>query len=178
MATSVTVTVNDLIKYYGLTEKDCNCEITKVHFEDISRTLVKDWRSLPSRVGMSDISKSDIERDFKTEKERRHAFFSQWKEMGGCEVTYKKLICALLDINNREYAEGVCKLLQKSLHPQQEKLKESVPEDTDVSGILYQIAIFETRPSNVPINPTPPVRGGLGGDLTNQIFNCPRVGTN
>ncbi len=120
MATSLSITVNDLMKYYGLTEKDCNCEITKVHFEDMSRTLVKDWGSLPSRVGMPSISKSDIDRDFKTEKERRLAFFSQWKEISGCEVTYRRLISALLDINSRDDAEGVCKLLQ-------EKPKEPCP---------------------------------------------------
>ena len=123
---------------YGLKERDCNREIEKSHFEDIARTLGKDWRSLPPRLGMLSITKSDIDHDFKTEKEKRYAFFTQWKEMDGSEATYKKLIGALLDFNSREDAEGVCKWLQKSVDLTQEKqkkpLEDSIVKPSDLPG--------------------------------------------
>ncbi len=139
MAAPLTVSVSDLMKYYGLTEKECNCGIKDAHLEDISRTLGKDWRSLPSQFGMPNISKNDIDRDFKTEKEKRYALFCQWKEMEGSAATYKKLMMALLAIDCREDAEGVCKLLKKSFNPSLDRtprIESQLPEASKPGSYL------------------------------------------
>jgi len=69
---------------------------------------------------MPSISESDIDRDHKTEKEKRAALLGKWKKKKGSAATYKRLIQALLDIECREEAEGVCELLQKSSGSQQQ----------------------------------------------------------
>ncbi len=92
MSSRVTLKVSDLMNYYGLTEEDCDREIEKAHSEDMSRALAKDWRLLPSRFDLPEILESDIERDFKTEKERRNEFFRRWKEIDGSSATYRRLM--------------------------------------------------------------------------------------
>ena len=144
MATSVDA--DDLMKIHGLTDDDCNCEIKKVHLQEISCALCERWRELPACFKMPKITSKDIERDFKSEKERRRAFLFQWRDRDGSAATYKRLISALLDINCRDDAEGVCKLLKTSSDSQekyspaqQEKSKNSAPELSDASGKLGRV---------------------------------------
>ena len=130
MAASISVSdVSDLMKYYGLTNKDCNSEVKEAHLEDLSRIVGKEWRSLPSHLGirMPSITKNDIDRNFKTEKEKRYALFCQWKEMNGSAATYERLIMALLAINCRADAESVCKMLKPS------SLSQEIPRSEDFS---------------------------------------------
>ena len=128
MAKHTSVNVDDLMKYYGLSESVCTSEIQEVHLQEISCTLCERWRDLPTCFKMPKITSKDIDRDFKGEKERRKAFFSQWIEKDGSSATYKRLIAALLEVNCRDDAEGVCKLLKTSLDSRQEKSEES-PEE-------------------------------------------------
>ena len=136
MAARMPVSVSDLMKYYGLTEKDCNWAVKEAHLEDLSHTIGKEWRSLPSNLGMPSITRNDIDRDFKTEKEKRYALFCQWKEMDGSAATYKRLIMALLAINCREDAESVCKFLLKhsSLLQEVSKSEDLSPETSADPG--------------------------------------------
>ena len=46
------------------------------------------------------------------EREKRCSFLKKWKKMKGLKATYKSLIHALLEVECREEAEGVCKLLK------------------------------------------------------------------
>lgn len=114
----MTVTASDLVKLYGLTATARSSRSISTTFPSpFART---GW---PSRLGLPIILRSDIERNFnfKTEQEKRVAFFSQWKGMKGSEATYRNLISALLGINKMEDAEGVCGLLLKSLQPVQKQ---------------------------------------------------------
>ena len=98
--------VKDLLSLCELTESDCEREVEEEDLAGLSLTLGQTWRALPSRLG---VPSSD--RVFQTEQEEKRAFLSQWKEVKGCEATYKALISALLEIHCREEAEGVCRVL-------------------------------------------------------------------
>ncbi len=100
------------MKTYQLSEKDCNRLISDQDLDQISSSCCKEFRKLSSHLGMKEIDVNDIERDGKSESEKRDAFFKKWKEMKGCNATYRVLIAALMNINCREDAESVCKVLK------------------------------------------------------------------
>ena len=113
--------MEDLLKNFGLTEGTCEREVEEVHLADLSRILGRGWRALPSRLGV-----------FQTEQEEKHAFLSQWKDVKGCEATYKALVSALLDIHCSEEAKGVCRMLTASGLPRAKQRK--VTHAKDVAG--------------------------------------------
>lgn len=104
--------VKDLIKHYHLREEKCRQQISDVDTDEISRSLCRKWRSLPSHLGMNTIDADDIDRGPGNEEEKRRNFLLKWKHLKGSGATYEKLITALLEINCRADAEGVCKLIQ------------------------------------------------------------------
>ena len=106
-----------LLAHYDLTEDDCSAEISTKCLEKISHSLCGEWRNLPSGLDMEDIVKQDIDRNprFSEEKQKRQAFFEEWNKQKGSAATYRKLISALLDIDCRKDAEGVCEILKNSI---------------------------------------------------------------
>ena len=98
-----------LLQHYQLTEEVCRVGVSDKHIGEIS---CEDWRKLPPCFELETVVVSDLERDFKTEEDRRIGFFRKWKARKGFDATYIVLITALLEINCRKDAEGVCKLLQ------------------------------------------------------------------
>ena len=166
MAKLTSVNADDLMKYYGLSESDCTSQIKEVHLQEMSSTLCERWRELPACFKMPKITSNDIDRDYKSEKERRKAFFSQWIEMDGSSATYKRLIAALLEINCRGDAEEVCKLLKTSSDSQQEESEES-PEEK----------LKEPFRKSTPVKPednSSPVLPKLAkGDSTLKLSNAP-----
>ncbi len=115
--------LRDLLERYrerGLREEHCNREIEDQDIEYISRNLCKMWRALPPLLSMPKPTENDIERDHIKEKEKRRAFFLEWKEAAGSDATYLRLIGALLKIVSREDAEAVCELLLSHVNPQLE----------------------------------------------------------
>ena len=54
----------------------------------------------------------NAEKDGNGEENERQKFLERWQEKKGCDVTYIKLISALLEVECRSDAEGVCKLLR------------------------------------------------------------------
>ena len=86
-------------------------KISDKHVVEISGFLSEQWRKLPSYLDLEDAVLSDLEKDAKTEEERRAGLLKKWKREKGSEATYQVLIKALLDIKCKEDAESVCKLL-------------------------------------------------------------------
>ena len=104
-----------LMAQHSLSEENCRQTITDCLLSKISLSHCSKWRMLPSHLGLEKIVANDISRDFPNEEERRFQFFSKWKEIQGSDATYEVLIGALLTIDCREDAEGVCKILKTSL---------------------------------------------------------------
>ena len=108
-----------LMEQYRLSESDCGIQVTDIHLEKLSNILGRKWRSLPAYLEMKStvIDDIDYERLGCDESDKRLSFLNKWKEMRGTQATYRKLINALLEINCRNDAEKVCKLLLKPTPP-------------------------------------------------------------
>ena len=87
--------------------------ISDLHLDEIAQTRCTYWKSLPSRLGLEDIVAEDIDRNFSREFDKRRELFRQWKQIKGSEATYRCLVKALLDINQRHDAEYVSGLLRQ-----------------------------------------------------------------
>lgn len=111
-------TLHDLLKQYELSNRSCKKPVSDVHLELFSRAHCKQWKSLPSHIGLETIIAEDINRSQKDEREKRQDFFIQWKETQGSRATYKLLITALLKIGCRQDAEKMCEMLKESICPQ------------------------------------------------------------
>ena len=101
-----------LCAHFELAQQDLDKEISDFHLDEIARTHDVNWKILTSRLGLQDVVAKDIDKDHSKEFDKRLGFFQQWKQRKGSEATYKKLVRALLDTDQKRDAEGVCKLLQ------------------------------------------------------------------
>ena len=97
---------------YHLKERDCSKPVSNIHLEKISRSLCRDWKRLPPYLKLESTIVADIKSSSDSEKDKRHAFFSEWKVVKGSDATYKALIGALLEIGSKQDAESICKMLQ------------------------------------------------------------------
>jgi hypothetical protein len=115
-------TFQDLLKRHELSDRSCNKLVSDVHLEEISRSNCKQWKSLPSHLGLETIVADDIDRSQKDPREKRYDFFLQWKDIKGTGATYKQLINALLKIKCKKDADKVCQLLKNCVCPQAQPL--------------------------------------------------------
>ena len=95
----------------GLSEEQVNQRVSDSHMEEMSRCFCSRWRRLYPHLGLERIDVTDIDVKNTSEEEKRQAFFAKWREKMGYDATYQKLLCALLKIDSREDAEGVCNVL-------------------------------------------------------------------
>ena len=95
-----------------LADQELDSVISDLHLDEIARSRCTYWQSLPSRLGLEDIVAEDIDRNFSREFDKRREFFRQWKQIKGSEATYRCLVKALHDINQRRDAEYVSGLLR------------------------------------------------------------------
>lgn len=104
----------DLLERYDIADEDCSKEITEKHLGMICSFLCVDWRQLPSCLDMKASVAQKIDRERVSEDEKERMFFSKWLQNKGSGATYKTLINALLEKEDMQDAESVCKLLQKN----------------------------------------------------------------
>ena len=104
-----------LCAHFEPADQDLDKVISDLHLQAIAQTSDINWKSLPSRLGLQDDVAKDIDKGFTKEFDKRQEFFQQWKRFKGSEATYRSLVKALLDINQRHNAEYVCELLRPIL---------------------------------------------------------------
>ena len=100
---------------YGLTEGQCNQQVSEAHLEELSRSGCKQWKSLPPYLKLETIVAEDIDKSQKEERDKRYDFLLTWKDIEGSNATYRQLITALLKIKCRQDAEKLCEMLKKSI---------------------------------------------------------------
>ena len=100
---------------FHLSDKVVDLQVSDVHLHEICCCSCTKWRLLYSYLAMDKTMVSDVERMNVSEEERRHSFFSVWRERKGSAATYQRLVQALLQAGCREDAEKVCKILATSL---------------------------------------------------------------
>ena len=89
-----------------------NQKISDSHLVAISTIHCAKWRLLPPDLGLENIVKEDIDRQTGSETEKRHNFFTEWKQQKGASATYSALITALQKIGCQSDAEYVFKLVR------------------------------------------------------------------
>ena len=105
--------IRSLCVHFELADQDLDKVISDFHLDEIAQTRdIINWKSLPSLLGLRDNVAKDIDKDFTKDFDKRREFFQRWKRIKGSEATYRSLVKALLDINQRHEAEHVCKLLR------------------------------------------------------------------
>ena len=105
--------LHQLKKRYSL-GLELDQKISDENIQEFSSSHGSKWRLMYTHLGLQAIVVQDIDRALKSEEEKRHAFFTTWKEIQGCFATYKALINALLKVSCREDAESLCELIKKA----------------------------------------------------------------
>ena len=118
-------------KRYHLTEDDWNKEISDSHLDQIALEFCACWELLSSHLDLGNTTINDIKLNpaLPTETDKRQEFFRQWKRVKGFEATYKKLVAALLRIDQKEEAGIVCKMLKQSCPSAQEQCQKQESND-------------------------------------------------
>ena len=110
---------SNLMAHYELVEEDCGSEVSDTDIVKIASSIHGKWKSqLPTLLGIDPIVVTNIVEacapGYTSEEDKRLAFFKEWKQQKGFQATYKALISALYEINCRQDAEIVCKILKES----------------------------------------------------------------
>ena len=161
------MTFCSLREAYELTEQDCTRPIKDADLESISHSHCTYWRKLPTHLGVDKIIINDIDRSqLGSEEAKRSDFFSQWKNSRGSDATYKQLVVALLEINCRQDAEDVLKILKQSIQKAQHQQAVSKKASNNESAMSTKgMAGQQTTEMLGSIQ-----WGGAGGKLPPQTF--------
>ena len=111
--------LSDLLEHYHLKEDDVNKELEIQDIEAISYSCKSKWKYLLIRLGLKEMDFADAE-NLKTDQEKRSQNLTNWKQKKGSDATFKRLIIAQLEIECRDDAENVCKILQDTLNTTQD----------------------------------------------------------
>ena len=107
--------LDSLLDEYKLSEEYWGKQITGIDQDKISWSCGFPCERLSSYLGVEQACAQDIKHDGKSEPERRAALLKTWDQKKGSGATYKALIAALLEIEHKNDAEVVCKLLKTSM---------------------------------------------------------------
>jgi len=107
---SRSVTLQDLVYRYSLSDGSLNAPVTDEHIQEISMFMT-DWSTVARNL-MDDSTIETVEIDRKNEEDRRHGFLKKWKSQNAFKATYKELIDALLKCRKAVEAEKICELLK------------------------------------------------------------------
>ena len=107
-----------MIDHFGLNVEEITKVVTDVHLADFTKDYGEDWEMMPAYLELNSIVARDIKKSNARERERRHEFFDEWKTQKKNGATYERLVYALLKIGNRKDADGVCRMLLSSRHPE------------------------------------------------------------
>jgi hypothetical protein len=80
------------------------------------------WRVIFGSL-LSDLDRSDVNKENTTEEEKRIAALRKWKARNGSKATYKILIDVLLSKGERSQAESLCKILADHLRHNKNSLR-------------------------------------------------------
>ena len=78
-------------------------------------TFLESWKLVAPHLGLSKGEIEAIDRDGKTEEEKRLLMLQRWKQALVFKATYKKLINALLSVRRADVAVKVCQVVSLAL---------------------------------------------------------------
>ena len=111
------LTLEDLVERHTLPRGLLDREVSREHLSDVS-SLLEHWEKFARAAGLTEPRIVEIDRDGRTEEDRRYKALHMWHEKNAFLATYSELARILLTINYIDTACKVCLLL---------KQEESVP---------------------------------------------------
>lgn len=133
MADPIKDDLKEILEDTGVTEEEIS---KKVVDKDLEKISTVDFRKLYSHLGMKDSDRHDAECGVSSESEKRTAFFKKWRKMKGSRATYKRLIIAHLEAQEREGAEQIAELLKNTLATADKSQSSGLELNEGPSGIL------------------------------------------
>ena len=106
------LTLNDLIKRYGLARSSLDCEVNSEQMLEVSEWL-ENWKKFARAAGVSEPRIVEIERSENEESDRRYKALYLWHQKNAFLATNTELLRILLRIDRADIAEKVCLLLKK-----------------------------------------------------------------
>lgn len=103
--------VDNIIAGCEVRWQDCNHKVGTIHLEKIS-SYCSQWRLLPHHLHLEAGVVESVDARFTGERDRRHAFFIQWRQEKDYGATYRELMNALVELGCANEAAQVCMLLK------------------------------------------------------------------
>ena len=110
------VSLDELLRESRLSKAALEQRCSEEHITRFSEFL--DWRKVAPYLEIKKQEQEDIDRDFKTESEKRIKCLRKWKEIHAFKATYLMLVEALLMVRLADQAEKICKFVRKSVNGQ------------------------------------------------------------
>ena len=110
MATEPSFTAEEIAEAVGVTKAKLDQECSEEHIKDISLFL-ESWETLAPHLNLKKTTIKEIDREGRTEQEKKLETLQKWKERFIFLATYKALMEALLKIGRADHAMQVCRLL-------------------------------------------------------------------
>ena len=106
------VTQDELLHRVGIKPTQLDEVCSDEHLRKIAQSL-ESWRELRVHLGLSRADGEEIERDSRSEPEKRQKILQLWRDRFAFKATYKVLVEGLLSIGNAKMAETVCRLVKQ-----------------------------------------------------------------
>ena len=107
------ITLEDLTERYKIPSDVLENEVSIDDIKKIS-TFLESWKLVAPYLGLSEGDVEAIDRDGKSEEEKRLLMLQRWKQALAFKATYKKLVNTLLSIKRADLAVKVCQTVVSS----------------------------------------------------------------
>lgn len=105
------IELEELLKEVGVRVENLNEPISDNHLHEIASFLTS-WQTVASKLCLNEIDQDTIEREGKSEEDKKRKMLQKWKGIFAFKATYRMLVEALLSLAKADVAEKVCRLLK------------------------------------------------------------------
>lgn len=104
------ITLEDLTERFKIPSGVIENEVSDDDIREIS-TFLESWKLVAPHLGLSKGEIEAIDKDGKSEEEKRVLMLQKWKQALVFKATYKELVNALLSVRRADLAVKVCKMI-------------------------------------------------------------------
>ena len=105
------IDLEELLKEVGVRLEKLNESISDDHLHAIALFLTS-WQTVASKLSLNEVDQDAIEREGKSEEDKKRKVLQKWKGKFAFKATYRMLVEALLSLAKADVAEKVCHLLK------------------------------------------------------------------
>ena len=141
-------TINELILKAGVKDR-LNKQCSEQAIEKIIE-YCKQWKRIGSKLGLTTTQIEDIDKEKKTEDEKRSTMLSMWKQIYSYKATFEKLVKAIYDCDCTEDAYQIC------IHLATTEGKDDISTTHTFNNLYYQAYLTtadekEAEPAEPPL---------------------------